>query len=128
MDQDQELEMARRCYGYGRWAAPYWFIGPEQGQDRDENDDLNRRIEVWRGLGGEELSDCRAFHAKLGNDKWHREIPRLQSTWRPLMLLLMTFLEKPTDNPSLRNYQRDSWGSLEGETCVIELSGLAANS
>jgi hypothetical protein len=27
-----EEEMARECYGYGRWGAPYWFIGPEQGQ------------------------------------------------------------------------------------------------
>jgi len=45
------------------------------------------------------------------------------------MLLLMTFLEKPSDNGSLRTYQRDRWGRVSGgETCVIELSGLAAKS
>jgi hypothetical protein len=46
------------------------------------------------------------------------------------MLLLMTFLgEPPEPKPNdLRNYQRDKWGALNGETCVIELSGLAANS
>jgi hypothetical protein len=38
-------EMARECYGYGRWAAPYWFIGPEQGQGHD---DLRKRYHVWR--------------------------------------------------------------------------------
>lgn len=28
---DRILEMAKRSFGYGRWEAPYWFIGPEQG-------------------------------------------------------------------------------------------------
>jgi hypothetical protein len=45
------------------------------------------------------------------------------------MLLLMAFLERPTDKKSLQTYQRDQWGRLSsGETCVIELSGLPANS
>jgi len=44
------------------------------------------------------------------------------------MLLLMTYLEKSADNESLRNYQRDEWGTLDGETCVIELSGIPAHS
>jgi len=45
------------------------------------------------------------------------------------MLLLMAVLEKPTDNESLRIYQRERWGRLsDGETCVIELCGLSANS
>jgi hypothetical protein len=44
------------------------------------------------------------------------------------MLLLMTYLKEQPDNNSLRSYQRDKWGTLNGETCVIELSGLAARS
>jgi hypothetical protein len=27
MDDDIR-DMALRCFGYGRWSAPYWFIGP----------------------------------------------------------------------------------------------------
>ncbi len=127
MDEDV-CEMARRCYGYGQWDAPYWFIGPEQGQARAENNGLKRRAEAWRQLGGGELNDCRDFHALIGEKRWHQEKPRLQSTWRPLMLLMMTFLGRPTDNENLRRYQRDEWGTLGGETCVIELSGLAAHS
>ena len=118
--------MALRCYGYGRWSAPYWFIGPEQGQAPEENDDLVPRVKAWRELGGGELTDCREFHALIGEKRWHREQPKLQSTWRPLLLLLMTFLGKDTDRDTLRKYQRDEWGRLDGETCVIELSGLAA--
>lgn len=121
-------EMARGSYGYGRWEAPYWFIWPEQGQAREENDDLTARVEAWRRLGGGELVDCRNFHDEIGEKRWHREIPNLQPTWRPLILLLMTYLGRPTDKESLRNYQRTQWATLEGETCLIDLSGLAANS
>lgn len=119
-------EMALRCYGYGRWSAPYWFIGPEQGQAPEENDDLKPRVRAWRELGATELTDCRDFHELIEDKRWHRERPRLQSTWRPLLLLLMTYLGKSTDRGTLRSYQRDKWGRLDGETCVIELSGLAA--
>lgn len=119
-------EMALRCYGHGRWSAPYWFVGPEQGQAPEENDDLVPRVKAWLELGGGELTDCREFHALIGEKRWHREQPRLQATWRPLLLLLMTFLGKDTDRDTLRKYQRDEWGTLDGETCVIELSGLAA--
>ncbi len=43
------------------------------------------------------------------------------------MLLLMTFLARCADSEKLREYQRTEWGKSNGETCVIELSGLAAN-
>jgi hypothetical protein len=121
------LDMARRSYGYGTWDAPYWFIGPEPGQTRYENDDLNPRVKAWLRLGGHELCDCRKFHEFIGEMKWHGERPRLQQTWRRLMLSLMTFHEMEPDKETLRTYQRDQWGRLGGETCVIELSGLAAN-
>jgi hypothetical protein len=44
----------------------------------------------------------------------------------PMMLLMTTFLGGPADNDSRRTYQRDSWGSLNPDTCVIGRSGLAA--
>jgi hypothetical protein len=124
---DRIREMARRCYGYGRWEAPYWFIGPEQGQALHEHDDLEARCEAWLTLGGGELSDCQAFSYLIREKRWHRETPMLQNTWRRLMLLLMAFLQRPTDNENLKTYQRDRWGRTNDETCVIELSGLPAN-
>ena len=104
MDHDI-FEMAHQFFGHGRWTAPFWFIGPEQGQSPSEHDDLKPRVEAWRTLGGGELTDCREFHDLIGEKRWHRrERPRLQSTWRPLMLSLMTFLRRQSDNESLRNY------------------------
>jgi len=129
MDQDSDvLKMACECYGFGRWAAPYWFIGPEQGQSPDEHNDLKPRAKAWLCLGGGELNDCRKFHELIGEKRLHRETPQLQRTWRPLMLLLMAFLGEPTKNDGLRDYQRDKWGALDGDTCVVELSGMAAHS
>jgi hypothetical protein len=53
----------------------------------------------------------------------------LQRTWRPLILLLKVFLNEPSDIEDIRAYQKDRWGrAIPGETCVIELSGLAARS
>lgn len=132
LDKGEE-EMARGCYGYGRWGAPYWFIGPEQGQASWENNALTDRIEAFRKLSKEGLSDCREFHKAIRETRWHRERPALQSTWRRLELLLMAYLgkltgDKLTDDEILRTYQRDQWGSSTGETCVIELSGLPASS
>jgi hypothetical protein len=123
---DDELKMARGFYGHGRWKAPYWFIGPEPGGDI--NNPL--RAKAWTKLGATELCDCKEYCHAIGEERWHREPPgkpALQPTWRRLMRLLMTFLGLPSDNESLRLYQRDRWARVSGgETCVIELSGLSA--
>ncbi|MBS1820899.1 MAG: hypothetical protein JST61_02800 [Acidobacteria bacterium] len=127
MDQATK-EMARDCYGYGRWDAPFWFIGPEQGQGNP--DDIPERYTAFSELNDEGLCDCREFHKTI-EPKWHRETPALQPTWRRLMLVLMACKgaltgDKDRDATILRNYQRDQWGTTSGETCVIELSGLPA--
>lgn len=127
-------KMALECYGYGRWDAPYWFIGPEQGMSQDE--EVEKRVEAWFDLGGNDLSDCLVFHEKINEVRWHGldgKQPRLQKTWKQLMLFLKAFLgtpmhlEKLEDKKSLCSYQRDHWGRLTGETCLIELCGLPAH-
>lgn len=126
---NDEVEMARKFFGYGRWEAPYWFIGPEEGKGPKETADNTERVNTWVKLGRPDLCDCKEFHAEIGEENWHRELPPppLQSTWRPLMLLLKTILNKPADPADLRKYQSERWGRVhEGETCVIELSGQAA--
>jgi hypothetical protein len=119
-------KMAHDFYGYGRWSAPYWFIGPEQGGDGNEE-----RAKAFSELGKDGLCDCKEFHKAINEFRWHREPPeeaKLQPTWRRLMLLLMPSLKLGTDPLALRRYQSRDWGMHEGETCVIELGGLAAKS
>jgi hypothetical protein len=136
---NDELEMAERFFGFGRWDAPYWFIGPEPG---GSNNDIRAR--VWKDQFGKgDLLDCKAFHDALvgamrekGIDpksidkvkKLVRESPKpaLQPTWRRLILLLKANRD---ENYDLAIYQRDFWGHADAktrETCVIELLGLPA--
>lgn len=126
MSDEDVAKMAQHCYGYGDWGAPYGFIGPEPGQRRDENGDLGPRLRAWRELGSCELCDCKKFHRAINQLQWHIK-GNLQPAWRPLILLLRAFLGEQTDTEALRDYQRNEWGKTNGETCVIELSGLAAN-
>jgi len=91
--------------------------------------DIQKRVEARLHLGRETgLSDCREFHYRIGDERWHRKKPpaELQSTWRRLMLLLMTFLGESADNDSLRKYQSEHWGMQKDKTCVSELFGLPA--
>lgn len=129
---DEELNnMARGFYGFGSWNAPYWFIGPEPGGN---NNPL--RAKVWsEEFKKAELCDCKEFHDAINVPDWHHkrerhETPKLQSTWKKLMLLMMEFrglsIDDEKDHTRLRTYQRDHWGRSMDETCVIELSGLSA--
>ena len=129
-DSPLGLEMARRFYGYGRWDAPHWFIGLEEGKGHNELADNSPRVNAWDQLGRTELCDCLEFHRLIGEKKYHKERPILQNTWRPLILLLKTFLDDRSDKDSfLRAFQRDRWGRVSGGgTCVIEMSGSAAKS
>jgi hypothetical protein len=81
---DRVRDMARQRYGFGRWEAPCWFIGLEEGVAQDENDDLIPRVNARRALGGGELNDCAEFHDKIGER-------------RRLMLPLMTIARRSVD-------------------------------
>jgi len=120
-------EMTRCSYGYGRWDAPFWFIGPEPGIHADEHGSLFTRCAAWKSVGGSELVDCKQHHRAMNVTDWHRHPkPRLQPTWRRLIKLLFTYSQLPTNTDEIRTYQRDRFGSSTGETCVVELSALAA--
>jgi hypothetical protein len=47
--------------GYGNAAAPYWYVGMEEGGDSTEAS-LKRRLELWRERGSSTLEDLRDYH------------------------------------------------------------------
>jgi hypothetical protein len=131
---DDLSEMARTHYGYGEWEAPYWFIGPEPGQDIEEadigQDGLLARCTAWKQLGGGELLDCRDHHLAFGYKRWHptNALPPIQRTWGKLIRLLLIYQGVQPTSDCIKAYQRDCWGRARGETCVLELGALAAKS
>ena len=84
-------------------------------------------------MGSRELDVCQKFHDRIfalikKKNGLHGDDAILQRTWRKLILALMAFSSGPPDDPSLLGYQQKKWGCHSGETCLIELSGLAARS
>ena len=54
--RDSELaQMAKDFYGYGRWDAPFWFIGREAAMDNDGNDNLAPGTTHGNSVGAEEV-------------------------------------------------------------------------
>jgi hypothetical protein len=125
-----ERYLAENCYGYGNWNAPYWFIGPEQGQDKNE-DGISSRCQAFRDLQIDGLCDCRTFHdAVKGNTAFNIRANgkiRLQNTWNYQIELLYGYWGKLSSPEIRRSYQGNDWGSTDGKTCITELRGLPAH-
>ncbi|WP_216850314.1 hypothetical protein, partial [Granulicella sp. L46] len=118
--------MEEKFFGFGHWSAPYWFIGPEQGKGPREVTGNALRAEAWKSLGGPETCDCFEFQRQIADLTFHTGKVPLQSTWKSLILLLLTLQGEAVDDSARKRYQRDRWGREEGETCIIELSGSAS--
>jgi hypothetical protein len=71
-------EMARGCFGYGRWDAPYWLIGLEEGMSGT----LDNRIRAFQKLDKDGLCDSRKFHHEIGVYHHHQDSRPLATTWR----------------------------------------------
>ncbi len=121
-NDDPKALAAQSWFGYGKWNAPYWFVGMEPGGTDD-----HATYETWAQLGGTELIDCREHHLASANAEWHGpDRPRLQPTWGRLIRLVLGYEGKPTDLDAVKNYQRSKWGTLTGETASLVLSALHA--
>ena len=90
-------------------------------------EDDHASYEAWMRLGATELIDCRRHHLGTGFSKWHSGgSPPTQPTWRRLIQLLLGYEGKAADLDSVRTYQQDKWGTLEGDTASLEVSALHA--
>ena len=125
VNNDARALACQSWFGYGRWDAPYWFIGMEPGGE----DDI-AWYDTWLRLGGDELCDCREHHLGTNYPKWHgRDLPPTQPTWLRLIQLLLGYGGKQADKlDAIRVYQKDEWGSSNGETALLEVSAIRAKS
>ncbi|MEY4515340.1 MAG: hypothetical protein RLZZ450_7462 [Pseudomonadota bacterium] len=109
--------------GYGNLEARYWFVGLEEGCG-DALQELEARLQ------GENLEDIYDAHRRL--PAAHRRLfgdrPALQSTWRPLMIALLSAEDRLHGREELRAYQRDRLGRAQSETLLAELFPLPSPS
>ena len=116
-----ELAFAKGWYGYGRWQAPYWFVGIEPG-----GDDLDVLVPLWIDQGRDELSDIIAHHEQHKVDWFSDDARRPQKTWEKLIWLLLAYNGRDATPPAVLQYQKDKLGRREGDVALIELSALPA--
>ena len=117
----------RGFFGYGHAGAKYWFIGLEEGGGKSM-DEIQNRLEAWQTLGRSQLADLREFHERAGITRWSAARPRLQSTWKQLIRVVVTAEGKSSDVEAIRTYQRDLLGRRSGMTALIELMPLPSPS
>jgi hypothetical protein len=123
---DPKALAVENWFGYGRWDAPYWFVGMEPG-----GDDHPELYTAWQAAGGGSLIDA-AEH----EEQWNLRVPaHLQmhhfatkpviqkGTWQPLIYIVLGFNGEDADS---HTYQRDRLGRARGDMALIELCSVAA--
>lgn len=119
-------EFIHGFYGYGSFAAPWWFIGMEERGGNDEAE-IAGRLSAWDIRGCLELEDAAEYHREFGVTKFWQDSPPTQPTWRQLLRLMLTAKlnrKEPVELSQIRQYQRDNWGRHGNETCLLELLPL----
>jgi hypothetical protein len=118
---DDQRALARGWYGYGRWEAPYWFVGIEPG-----GNELEACVRMWKALKRAELLDIAAHHEEHGTDWFGESVTRTQPTWQKLIWLLMYYRGEEPSASAVLAYQKKRLGRANDETALLELSALPA--
>ena len=115
-------------YGYGNPKGPYWFIGMEEGCGPDWDTDVRPRFEQWKDRGRKQTEHLRDFHLAIGVTKhWKRVNGRpvkVQFTWRRLIETILAARGDVVTDESVSEYQAAELGTLDGQSCLLELLPL----
>jgi hypothetical protein len=126
MLNDQLLEaFINGFYGFGNYQAPYWFVGMEEGGEAT-SEDIANQLKIWDEWGRKELIDVIEYAREMKITQWYGDCPRLQPTWRNLIRVFLTAEGQTADNETMRQHQKTSWGTKDGDTCLMELLPLPA--
>ncbi len=124
MLNDQTLrDFTRQFYGYGDYAAPFWFIGMEEGGGSSETE-IAARLRAWDERGRRELEDLAGYHEAIHITKHWKEVPVLQPTWSRLIRIVLSYRGGDPSPEQVLEYLRLRLGRLESGTCLMELLPL----
>ena len=119
-------------YGYGNLEGDYWFIGMEEGSGPDWEADVLPRFVQWDSRGQSEIEHLRNFHFDIGiRNHWESvggNAIKLQFTWKRLIQTILTAKGVPVTHESIGDYQSQHLGTLDGNSCLLELLPLPSPS
>jgi len=114
-------------YGSGNYSGDYWFVGIEEGGGNDL-DQVTKRINTWKDLGGTELVDIFDFHIRISYPEYFTDPVKLQRTWMQQARIVLSSKGQSATKPAIKAYQRDILGRKAEETCLLELLPLPSPS
>ncbi len=129
LDDELLKKFMKGFYGFGNYDAQCWFVGIEEADD-PENYHIFKQLKLWDDSGQKELLDVREFALQMGFQEMirlYRENPPMQSTWRNLIRIYLVSQGQTDDNSLIRDYQREHWGTISGNTCLLELLPLPSH-
>jgi hypothetical protein len=117
-------EYNSKFYGYGKWDSDFWFIGIEE-----DGHNVQARLSSWSKLGEGDLIDIAEHHSNIEIENLFNPPIVLQSTWRKLILTLLSYRGKDSITIEERKYfQEKNWGRLDSNNLLIELFPLPSPS
>jgi len=114
-------------YGSGNYLGDYWFVGLEEGGGNDLVQ-VSNRLDAWKELGETELVDIYQFHTKINYPEYFTDPVKLQRTWMQQARIILSAKGQASDTESVKEYQRDTIGRKNSETCLLELLPLPSPS
>jgi hypothetical protein len=117
------IDYCTTFFGYGHWRAPVWFVGIEEAGGKTESS-VTKHLAAWHERTRKDLESAPEFYPTTGNNNWHGRNATLQPTWTQLTRMLLIAQGKPDLSSAILDYQRDRLGSMDGETCLLELFPL----
>lgn len=122
-------DFSNKFLGYGNIKAPIWFIGMEPGSP-DNKKLLKKFFTVWAERNKPAVDDVKASHLQIGHSHYTRffENPVIyERTWGGLIKILFTIDGNDEFNiEDVKNYQKDKFGRLNSNHCILELFALPA--
>src|SRR5207249_5263464 len=118
---------ADHFYGYGSYSGTYWFLGMEEGGG-DAFSEVQSRLMTWNRHGQRELEDLYSFHHDVSIRQWFRPQAKMQPTWSKFIRVIFSAKGEEATAEGVRDYQADSLGRFNGESCWVELLPLPSPS
>lgn len=112
-------------FGYGNLDSPYWFIGKEEGGEKDLEGNF-KRILAW-GKFGTPTVDNIAYHQFLGFSE--KQLATIQPTYTKIIQILLELEGRDSiDKEARKQYQRYEFSRADSNHCAIELMPMASRS
>src|SRR5689334_17327054 len=112
-DDDLLQDYMDGFYGYGNYAADYWFVGMEEGST-GTFEEIALRLRQWDQRGRNELEDVVDYHAWTGNPRLFGPDAKIQPTWGGLIKIILSTEHQSLDRERVRRFQREQLGRAHG--------------